>query len=273
LRLTTNGQSVELPKGAVCDIIPGMGTIILVRHGENDWSKSNKLAGRLPGVHLNETGHQQAAAVAQRLAALPVKAVYSSPLTRCLETAAYIADTHRLEVKQLEDVGEVEYGEWEGRKIKKLVKKPLWRAVQFFPSRARFPGGEALREVQYRAVQSLEETAARHEKELIVVVSHADVIRLLLAHYLGVHIDLFQRLVISPASASILALGHDGPVRVLRVNDDGPLNMPAARPADKGKKDKKLPKNMLPALAAAKAPVAAASGDGRGPAQAADEEE
>ena len=251
-----------------------MGTIILVRHGENDWSKSNKLAGRLPGVHLNETGHHPAAAAAQRLAALPVKAVYSSPLTRCVETATYIADTHRLEVQQLEDVGEVGYGEWEGRKIKKLVKKPLWRAVQFFPSRARFPGGEALREVQFRAVQALEETAARHEKELIVVVSHADVIRLLLAHYLGTHIDLFQRLVISPASASILALSPDGMVRVLRVNDDGPLNMPASRqPAKDGKKDKKHRKSSPPALAAAPAPVLATPANGRALAQAADEEE
>jgi broad specificity phosphatase PhoE len=131
--------------------------------------------------------------VAQRLAVLPIKAVYSSPLTRCVETATYIADTHRLSVQHVEEVGEVEYGEWEGKKISKLAKKPLWHAVQFYPSRARFPGGEALRDVQFRAVQALEETAARHDKEMVVVVSHADVIRLLLAHYLGVHIDLFQR--------------------------------------------------------------------------------
>ena len=214
-----------------------MGTIILVRHGENDWSKKNKLAGRIPGVHLNETGHRQAHAVAQRLAALPLKAVYSSPVTRCVETAAYIADTHRLTVQYVDEVGEVEYGEWEGKKIKKLAKDPLWRAVQFFPSRARFPRGESLREVQYRAVQAIEEITARHEKDLVVVVSHADIIRLLLAHYLGVHIDLFQRLVISPASASVLALSADGMVRVLRVNDDGPLHPPPVpNESSKGKK-------------------------------------
>ena len=213
-----------------------MGTIILVRHGENDWSKNNKLAGRIPGVHLNENGHRQAHAVAQRLAALPIKAVYSSPVTRCVETAAYIADVHRINVQYVDEVSEVEYGEWEGQKIKKLAKKPLWRAVQFFPSRATFPHGEALREVQHRAVQAVEEIAARHEKELVVIVSHADVIRLLLAHYLGVHIDLFQRLVIAPASVSILGLSPDGMVRVMRVNDDGPLHMPS--PPDKGKKGK-----------------------------------
>ena len=118
-----------------------MGTIILVRHGENDWTKKNKLAGRIPGVHLNEAGHRQAQGVAQRLAALPIKAVYSSPLTRCAETAAYIADVHRLAIHYVEELGEVEYGEWEGKKIKKLAAKPLWQVVQFFPSRARFPRG------------------------------------------------------------------------------------------------------------------------------------
>lgn len=217
-----------------------MGTIILVRHGENDWSKKNKLAGRIPGVHLNEAGHQQAHAVAQRLAALPIKAVYSSPVTRCAETAAYIADTHRLTTIFVDEMAEVEYGEWEGKKIKKLAKNPLWRAVQFFPSRMRFPQGEALREVQFRGIQAIEAISARHEKEIVVVVSHADMIRLLLAHYLGVHIDLFQRLAISPASASILQLSPDGMVRVLRVNDDGPLHMPSG--PEKGKKDKKSAK-------------------------------
>lgn len=218
-----------------------MAIIILVRHGENDWSKKNKLAGWLPGVHLNETGHRQAEAVAQRLAVLPIKAIYSSPLTRCLETATYIAEAHRLSVQQLEEVGEVRYGEWEGKKIRKLARKPLWHAVQFFPSRARFPGGEALREVQQRAVAALEETAARHEKEMVVVVSHADVIRLVLAHYLGVHIDLFQRLVIAPASVSILALDPGGMVRVLRLNDDGPLHAPTRPELPKEKKGKKKP--------------------------------
>lgn len=215
-----------------------MGTIILVRHGENDWTKKSKLAGRIPGVHLNEAGHRQAQAAAERLAALPIKAVYSSPVTRCMETAAYIADVHLLAVLPVDEVAEVAYGEWEGRKIKKLAKEPLWRAVQFFPSRARFPMGEALREVQFRAVQAIEEIAAQHEKELVVVVSHADIIRLLLAHYLGVHIDLFQRIVIAPASASVLSLHPEGFVRVLRMNDDGPLRAPEP-PKEKRKGKKK----------------------------------
>lgn len=204
-----------------------MATIILVRHGENDWVKKHRLAGWIPGIHLNETGQEQAKQVADRLAALPVKAVYSSPVTRCLETAEPIAATHKLDIIQLEDLGEVRYGKWEGKKIKKLAKKKRWHAVQFFPSRFRFPGGEALRETQYRAIQALERLGIRHENEIVVVVSHADLIKLALAHYLGVHMDLFQRVVISPASASVLTLSPSGFVRVLRVNDDGPLRPPA----------------------------------------------
>jgi probable phosphoglycerate mutase len=250
-----------------------MATIILVRHGENDWSKQNKLAGHIPGVHLNETGHRQAQAVAQRLAALPIKAIYSSPVTRCMETAGYIADTHRLAVLHLNEVAEVQYGDWEGKKIKKLARKPLWRAVQFFPSRARFPAGEALREVQFRAVQALEEISHKHEKELIVVVSHADVIRLVMAHYLGTHIDLFQRIVISPTSVSILTLSEEGMVRVLRMNDDGPLHMP--EPTDHKPKNKsaKKDKRNRSAQKAAKTKANAGSHDAAPMAMAPSDEE
>lgn len=217
-----------------------MAMIILVRHGENEWVKRHRLAGWIPGVHLNETGHRQAREAAERLAVLPVKAVYSSPVTRCMETAVYIAEQHNLSINALDEMGEVRYGKWEGKKIKKLAKKPLWHVVQFFPSRLRFPEGEALREVQFRAVQALEKLSQRHQGEIIVVVSHADVIKLVLAHYLGVHMDLFQRIVVSPASASVIALPASGGVRVLRVNDDGPLKPPP--PPEKKAKEKKKKK-------------------------------
>jgi probable phosphoglycerate mutase len=241
-----------------------MGTIILVRHGENDWAKKNKLAGHIPGIHLNENGHRQAHAVAQRLAALPIKAVYSSPITRCLETAAYVADTHRLAVQHVDELAEVEYGEWEGKKIKQLAKKPLWWTVQFAPSRAQFPKGETLREVQFRAVQALEALASRHQKDTIVVVSHADVIRLLLAHYLGVHIDLFQRLVISPASASVIALEPNGMVRVLRLNDDGPLHPAPSKKRAKGEEKRAKTKSAgKPDTTAAGETAQAPAGNGR----------
>jgi probable phosphoglycerate mutase len=210
-----------------------MTIIILLRHGENEWVKEHRLAGWIPNVHLNEKGHQQANEAAQRLSVLPVKALYSSPVARCMETAAYVAQTCDLQAQPLDDLGEVRYGSWEGRKIKKLAKKKKWHAVQYYPSRLRFPGGgEALREVQFRMVQTLEALAQQHKDETIVVVSHADAIKLVLAHYLGVHMDLFQRIAVSPASVSVLFLAKNGAVRVLRMNDDGPLR-PFPAPAEK----------------------------------------
>lgn len=200
-----------------------MTTIILVRHGENEWVKKHRLAGWLPDVHLNENGRLQAADAAERLAHLPIAAVYSSPVDRCMETAVYIADSYKLPIQQVEAIGEVRYGKWEGKKIKKLAKKPLWKTVQHYPSRMRFPEGETLRGVQSRAIDALEKLSEQHVDETIVVVSHADLIKLVVAHYLGTHIDLFQRIIISPASVSVLSLSADGGMRVVRVNDNGRL--------------------------------------------------
>ncbi len=205
-----------------------MAYILLIRHGQNDWVNKRRLAGWTPGVHLNEEGRSQAEQLSERLSSLPLKAIYSSPLERCIETAAFLAHPHGLEVVELDDIGEVHYGDWQGKKIKKLAKKKRkWYAVQHFPSRFRFPGGESLTEVQKRAVAAIERLSLLHEKELVAVVSHADVIKLILAHYLGMHIDLFQRIVVSPASVSSLMLSESGPVRVLRINDDGPIRLPS----------------------------------------------
>lgn len=214
-----------------------MTIIILLRHGENDWVKKHRLAGWIPNVHLNKKGRKQAEAAAKRLAPLTIDVLYSSPVTRCLETAEYVAKEKGLDIVLLDDIGEVRYGDWEGKKIATLAKKPEWRTVQFFPSRMRFPGGEALREVQSRAVQTLERISSEQEEKTVVVVSHADVIKLVLAHYLGIHIDLFQRISVSPASISSLLLTRDGMVRVLRLNDDGPLR-PFSTPGSKEKKKK-----------------------------------
>lgn len=223
-----------------------MATILFVRHGENDWVKKHRLAGWIPGVHLNENGRQQAADAATRLADLPIAAIYSSPVTRCMETAAALAEVHDLPITELEDVGEVRYGDWEGKKIRRLARLPLWRVVQFFPSRMRFPNGEALREVQFRAVQALERLSEQHGDDYVVVVSHADLIKLVLAHYLGVHIDLFQRIVVSPASVSVLALPDNGMVRVVRVNDDGPMKAPPPdkRPSSARKRRTRMPRRI-----------------------------
>ncbi len=200
-----------------------MTVFLLVRHGENDWVKKHRLAGWLPDIHLNKNGRRQAKAAAARLVSQPVKAIYSSPVTRCIETAEPIGAQFKLPIKCHPDLGEVRYGKWEGKKVKKLAKKTRWQVVQYFPSRLRFPAGEALREVQFRAIQMLEQLSETHVGETVVVVSHADVIKLVLAHYLGVHIDLFQRIAVSPASISVVQLSSRGYVRVLRVNDDGPM--------------------------------------------------
>lgn len=200
-----------------------MSTILLIRHGQNDWVKKRRLAGWTPGVHLNEAGIAQVEGLVARLAELPLKAVYSSPLVRCLETAQPIAQAHGLEVMEHAGIGEVRYGQWEGKKLKRLAKRKAWATVQHYPSRFRFPDGEAFVEVQLRAVAALEELSRRHSQEWIAAVSHADIIKLLLAHYLGMHLDLFQRLVVAPASLNLIQFDKKGIARVLRFNDTGPI--------------------------------------------------
>lgn len=207
-----------------------MTTILLVRHAQNDWVDKNRLAGWTSGVHLNDVGVQQAAQLGERLAHLPIAAIYSSPLERCVESAEYIATHHHLTLIPQDEIGEVRYGKWEGKKIAKLAKKPEWHAVQFFPSRFGFPGGETMRGVQARAVNALEQIAATHKEEMVVVVSHADVIKLVLAHYLGMHIDLFQRIGLAPASVSVVHLADKGWVHIGRINDTGPIQAPKPPP-------------------------------------------
>lgn len=204
-----------------------MAYALLIRHAQNDWVSKNRLAGWTPGVHLNDAGLKQSERLAKRLSALPLKALYSSPLERCIETATPVVVPHDLKITLLEAVGEVRYGKWEGKKIKKLSKKPAWHTIQHFPSRFRFPDGESLLEVQQRAVSAIESLSLSHKDDMIAIVSHADVIKLALAHYLGLHIDLFQRLTVSTASVSLLALPENGSVRVLRINDHGPIEPPS----------------------------------------------
>lgn len=194
--------------------------LLLIRHGENEWVTSHRLAGRTPGVHLNDRGREQAQQLAERLAGLPISAVYSSPLERCMETAAPLAQALGLPVLPEPGVLEVDYGEWQGGNLKELAKQPEWRLVQVYPSGFRFPGGESLREVQNRAVDTLERLRQQHAGEIIAVFTHGDVVRTSLAYYLGTPLDLFQRLSIEPASVSVVGFHRFGP-RILRVNDTG----------------------------------------------------
>jgi probable phosphomutase (TIGR03848 family) len=164
--------------------------ILLIRHAVNDFVKTGKLAGWTPGVHLNDEGKAQAEALGKRLADTPIKHLYSSPLERTMETAEAIRQHHpKLEILQQEGIGEVRYGDWEGQEISKLTARKMWHVVQEYPSRASFPNGETMRGVQERAVNAIEDLAAAHPHELVAVVSHADLIKMVLAHFLGMHMD------------------------------------------------------------------------------------
>jgi probable phosphoglycerate mutase len=200
-----------------------MTLLLLIRHGENEYTRTGKLAGWTKGVHLNETGQKQAQALAARLEKTPLAAIYSSPLERARETAAPLARAKRLRVKILDGLGEVQYGQWQGKSLKRLARTKLWRTVQGLPSAMQFPEGETFRAVQTRAVNAVEVIVRAHPKEMAAIVSHGDVIKLVVAHYLGVPLDLFQRLAIHTASITVLRLGHGHPTLV-KLNDTGPLD-------------------------------------------------
>jgi probable phosphomutase (TIGR03848 family) len=195
-----------------------MRLLLLLRHAVTEQTGA-RLSGWLPGLHLSEDGRQQAERLAERLAPVPLDAVYASPLERCQETAAVLADARGLKVETLEDIGEIHYGDWTGRELKELAKQPLWKTVQATPSAARFPDGESIFEMQARAVLAIERLREAHLRQTIAVCSHADVIKALTCHYLGRHLDLFQRVAVSPASVTAFAFG---PVPYLvRLNDTG----------------------------------------------------
>lgn len=196
-----------------------MTTILLIRHAVNDFVKTGKLAGRMAGVSLNDEGLAQAGALGQRLALAPLRRIYSSPMERTLETATAIVKHHpQLSVNEQPEIIEVEYGDWQGKKISELQRRKMWAVVQEYPSRATFPNGETMRDAQARMVNAIEALARRHPEGLIALVCHADLIKMALAHYLGMHLDAFQRIVISPASISTLQLGHSRPF-IIGMND------------------------------------------------------
>lgn len=193
--------------------------LLLVRHAVTA-ATGKHLTGWLPGHHLSPEGRRQAEALAERLAALPVKAMYSSPLERCRETAEVVAARLGLEVETMEDLGEVRYGDWQGRPLKALARTKAWAQLMARPADFRFPGGESIREAQTRGIRGTELLRERHAGKVVVAVSHADVIRLVVAGYLALGLDLYQRISIAPASVSAVLLGDRIP-RVLRLADSG----------------------------------------------------
>jgi len=198
-------------------------TVILLRHGRTTANTSGVLAGWTPGVQLDETGAAQVRAVGERLAKVPLAAVVSSPLERCRQTADALAEGRDLEVQSDDRLGEARYGDWTGRTLKELVKEPLWKVVQQHPSAAVFPGpeGEGLAQTQARAVSAVREWNDKLGPGAVwLACSHGDVIKAILADALGLHLDQFQRIVVDPASVSVVTYTETRPF-VVRVNDTG----------------------------------------------------
>jgi probable phosphomutase (TIGR03848 family) len=194
--------------------------VLLVRHGQTPTTGAT-LPGRAKGLHLADKGREQAQHAAERIGALKeVAAVYASPLERTRETAAPIAKARGLKVTPDKGLLECEFGEWTGASLKDLQKLPEWTTVQRYPSGFRFPGGESFAEMQTRICSAIDRLVARHPGETIVAVSHADPIKAALASALGTHLDLFQRIVVSPCSISAVLYGATGPT-VLAANSTG----------------------------------------------------
>ncbi len=208
-----------------------MATVILVRHGRTTANATGVLAGRAPGVSLDDTGREQATLAADRLASVPVAGVVSSPLERCLQTAQLIIDrqTGTPYAPVDPDLTECDYGQWQGRTLSDLATEELWSVVQSQPSAVVFPGGESMAAMQARSVAAIRRHDAFFEAEhgpgaVWVAVSHGDIIKSILADALGMHLDLFQRLNVGPASLSIVRYGPNRPSVYGTNTDAGDLS-------------------------------------------------
>ena len=195
-----------------------MATFLLIRHGNNDFMRKG-LAGRLPDVHLNESGRQQAYNLAATLGAAPIKAIYSSPMERALETARPLAELKGLEVQQAPGLVEIDYGEWQGKTFKQLTRTNLWKLLMKDPAPVRFPGGEMICEAQERARLELERISATlDEKDLAACFTHGDIIRLIAAYYLEMPLHAYHRLSAFTASVSVITLNKENQARLFNIN-------------------------------------------------------
>ncbi|WP_406001804.1 histidine phosphatase family protein [Streptomyces sp. NBC_00829] len=211
-----------------------MATLILVRHGRSTANTAGVLAGWTPGVHLDERGAAQAAALPERLTDVPIDAVVSSPLERCVQTLQPLLDARPgLDLETDERIGEAHYGDWSGRKLAELADDPLMAVVQQHPSAAVFPGGESMRAMQARAVDAVRDWNARVEAvhgegAVYVMCSHGDIIKSLVADALGMHLDLFQRVSVEPCSVTAIRYTRTRPF-LLRLGDTGDFGSLAPR--------------------------------------------
>jgi probable phosphomutase (TIGR03848 family) len=201
-----------------------MPLLLLIRHGENDFTKKHKLAGYTPEVHLNERGQTQAQALADALKDVPIKAIYSSPLERAMETATPIAAARRLEVQVEAGLLETNVGKWQGRSLASLRLQKHWKVVQSAPSRAQFPEGETFYECQARIVTALDSISKKYKpQDVIACVFHADPIKLAVAHYIGLPLDHFQRLSCDTGSLTALYVGEAG-ANLIKLNQRPPFD-------------------------------------------------
>ena len=205
-----------------------MTNFLFIRHGAHDYL-GRAIAGSRPGVHLNERGRAQAAHLAEKLSLLPIDAIYSGPLERVRETAEPIAAARNLPLQVADEFTEIGLGDWTDRAFTDLAGEQLWGHYNSFRSSTTAPGGELMLEVQARVVRKL--VALRERHQFVVIVTHGDVIRTALAHFLGVHLDLFQRIEVDPASLSLVELGENFvSVRLLNAPSAGsPLELPVVR--------------------------------------------
>jgi probable phosphomutase (TIGR03848 family) len=214
-----------------------MPLILLIRHGENDYTKKHKLAGYTPHVHLNERGQSQAQALADGLKDVPIKAIYSSPLERAVETATPIATVRGLEVQIEAGLLETNVGKWQGRSLAALRLQKHWKVVQSAPSRAQFPEGETFYECQTRIVTTLDAISRKYKPhDIIACVFHADPIKLAVAHYIGLPLDHFQRLSCDTGSLTALYVSEAG-ASLIKLNQRPPFEflVPPKKPQDKKK--------------------------------------
>ena len=202
-----------------------MPTLLLIRHGENDFVKSSKMAGRIPGIHLNEKGRKQAEALGEALKDFPITSIYSSPLERAMETAQPIAVARKLEIFQEPDLMDTNIGKWEGRSWKVLRLTKAWKIVQNAPSRFRFPEGESFVEAQFRYANTLESIVKKHNKpkDIVAVIFHADPIKLAVSHFLGLPLDHFQRLSCNTGSLTMLHVSEAG-ANLVTLNQRPPFD-------------------------------------------------
>jgi probable phosphoglycerate mutase len=212
-----------------------MPIFLLIRHGETDYNKKMHIAGRLPDVHINNKGRQQAQALADKLASVPIKAIYSSPLERTMETAEPLAKALKLEVVPIPGLLETDCGEWQGQSVRKLRHLKTWQSVQQHPALFHFPGGEWIGECQHRMVHVIESLRLNHAaQDLLACFSHADPIKQVIAYYLGLPLDNFQRLSIDTASITTLQVTESGS-RLIMLNYNPSFTWDALQPPKENK--------------------------------------